>query len=69
MTEKNKAQIKTLEMAVSAMRTAAKTRNIYERQAAVDLEVEFNERIEAIKKADKEPELSLHSVAVVGGGR
>ena len=43
MSDRNKAQIKTLEMAVSAMRTAAKSRNVYERQAAVDLEVEFTD--------------------------
>jgi hypothetical protein len=59
MTPQNSAKIKTLEMAASAMRTAAKSRNIYERQAAVDLEVEFNERIEAIRIADREPELAL----------
>ncbi len=59
MTDKTKAKIKTLEMAVSAMRTAAKARDIHERLAAVELEAEFTERIEALRKEDREPALPL----------
>ena len=63
MTAKNKAKIKTLEMAVSAMRTAAKARDIRERLAAVELEAEFTERIEKLRAEDREPALPL----AVGG--
>lgn len=59
MSLKNKAKIKVLEMAVSAMRMVAKSKNVHERQAAVDLEVEFTERIDHLRKADTEPELAL----------
>lgn len=63
MTDKDKAKIKTLEMAVSAMRTAAKARDVRERLAAVELEAEFTERIEKLRAEDREPALPL----AVGG--
>ena len=61
MKAKNKAKIKHLEMCISAMRTAAKSSNLTERLTAVELEVEFTERISAIKNAESEPELALAS--------
>lgn len=59
MTDKDKAIIKTLEMAVSAMRTAAKARDVRERLAAVELEAEFTERIEKLRAEDREPAFPL----------
>lgn len=59
MTDRTKAKIKVLEMAVSAMRLAAKARDIHERLAAVELEAEFTERAEKLRTEDREPPLPL----------
>lgn len=59
MTDRTKAKIKVLEMAVSAMRLAAKARDINERLAAVELEAEFTERAAQLRAEDREPPLPL----------
>lgn len=59
MDDKTKARIKQLETAASAMRCAAKSRNIHERLAAVELEAEFVERIQRLRAGLREPELPM----------
>lgn len=53
------AQIKVLEMAIAAIRLAARSRNIEERYAAVSLEREFVNRVEKLRAEQRTPSLAL----------
>jgi hypothetical protein len=59
MKDKTKAKIEALQYCAAAIKQCQKSKNHYVRQAAIDLEVEFYERIEALKQADREPGLPL----------
>lgn len=59
MKDKTKARISVLQYLVESAKQAAKTKNIHERLAAVELEAEFVERIERLKAEDREPDLPL----------
>lgn len=68
MTDVVKADIKALEYMVTCAQHAQRTRNPLDKLAAVKLEVEFSDRIAALKKQDDQPELS-GIAGVHGGGR
>lgn len=59
MTDETKAEVKALEYCVVALRQVQKAKDPRERLAAVRLEVEFTERIEKLRLADREPALAF----------
>lgn len=61
MKDETTARIRALEYCISAIKQVQKAKDPREKLAAVELEVEFTERIEALRKADKEPELVLQA--------
>ena len=73
MKDETKAKIKALEYCLSAIRQVQRAKDPREKLAAVELEVEFTERIEALRTADREPSLPFQDsepVATgIGGGR
>jgi len=68
MTDETKAKIKALEYMVASAKHAQRTRDPRERLAAVELEVEFTERIERLRQLDVEPELPALTGTHGGGG-
>jgi hypothetical protein len=54
-----KAKINALEFMISSARVAQKTNDPRLKLEACTLELEFSERVAALKKSDKEPELAL----------
>lgn len=61
MKDETKAKLKALEYMVSCAKHAQRTKDPRDKLAAVELEIEFTDRISALRKADKEPELSLQT--------
>ena len=57
MKDDTKAKIKALEYCLSAIKQVQRAKDPREKLAAVELEVEFTERIEALKASDREPAL------------
>lgn len=62
MKDETKARIKALEFLISCIKQAQRAKDPREKLAAVELEVEFTERIEKLQASDREPELRLHSL-------
>lgn len=62
-----KAKIKALEYMVACAKQAQRTRDPRDKLAAVELEVEFTDRIEKLKLQDATPELAL--IGTQGNGR
>lgn len=71
MKDETKAMIKALEFLIASIKQVQKAKDPREKLAAVQLEVEFTERIENLRAADREPELALHGAghSEIGGGR
>ena len=59
MKASTKAKINALEFVISAAKVCQKTNDTMLKLEACKLELEFSERVEALKKADKQPELAL----------
>lgn len=59
MKDDTKAKIKALEYCISAIKQVQKAKDPREKLAAVELEVEFTERIEKLREVDRTPELAL----------
>lgn len=68
MKDKTKAEIEALEYCQVCIRQVQKSKNPYVKQAAVNLEVEFGERIDALRQADREPGLPFPSTEQVEAG-
>lgn len=66
MDAETKAELKALEYMVSCAKHAQRTRDPHDKLAAVKLEIEFVERIAALKAREQQPE--LEGVAGVHGG-
>lgn len=67
MKDKTKAEIEALEYCQVCIRQVQKSKNPYVKQAAVNLEVEFAERIEALRLADREPGLPFQTTEIPAG--
>lgn len=59
MKDETKAKIKALEYCISAIKQVQKAKDPREKLAAVELEVEFTDRIEKLRESDRTPELAL----------